>query len=125
MKKSFNLKTTRYGFFKMYLRLISTAKPLSELRNKELDALAAIMDRNDRISDNFKDREDMNKWPIVFSYEGKQEMADMAGIPEPSFANALSTMRKLNIVKDNVLNRSLCIYPSKESEITFNFSVNG
>jgi hypothetical protein len=125
MKKEFNLKTDRYGFFKMYLYLISTAKPISELRKKEIDALAAIMERNADISNDFKDREDEKKWSIIFSYEGKQMMADRSSMPEPSFANALSTMRRLNIINDNKLNKILCIYPDELNTINFNFKLNG
>lgn len=125
MRKDFNLKTDLYGFFRMYLRLLSTAKPLSELRNKEIDALAAIMERNHIISNDFKNREDEKKWPIIFSYEGKQQMAERSQMPEPSFANALSTMRRLNIVSENALNRSLCVYPEEKTTIAFNFTLNG
>jgi hypothetical protein len=109
----------------MYLRLLSNGKPLSDLRNKEIDALAAIMERNDIIASDFKDPEDPKKWSLVFSYEGKQMMAERSGQPEASFANSLTSLRKIGIVDDITLNPTFRIYPKDINELKFVFHVGG
>jgi hypothetical protein len=123
---TFNFKTDERTFFRRYLDIISSMRPISDLRKQELDVLAELMYMNSTVSKTFKDAEDPSKWKIIFDYDNRMVIKEHLNITDATFANCLTSLRKAKILsKDNVLVKPLRIYPKDNYELNFNFILNG
>ena len=116
------IKTTKQKFFREWLEMMKQAPPLNKLRNKELDVLSQIMFSNDM------EKEIVNpekRAKIIFDYSNKQQMMTAIGMNNNSFANCITRLRKLNLLrKGNLLHKSLDIHPNPEYEVLFSFQLD-
>lgn len=124
-KKVIDIKSNERMFFRHYIKLLSSFKPLNGIRNQELMVLAELMYSNHVISKGFKDREDPNKWKLIFSYENKRAIEEILQISDATMANCLTNLRKMKLIQDNTLQKIFRVYPEKDFEIVFRFSNEG
>jgi plasmid maintenance system killer protein len=109
-------------FFRSYIKLLSSFKPLNGVRHQELMVLAELMYSNYVISQGFKNREDPNKWKLIFSYENKREIEEILQISDATMANCLTNLRKVNFIQDNTLRKMFRVYPDDKFELIFKFT---
>ena len=102
--KRIQIVVTRRGFYKEFLLVLKSRKPIDKLRPKEIDVLAEVMYQNASLETlSLNDRYD-----LIFATRKRKEMRDLIGISEESFNNNLSILRKYGLItKDNRLNKSL------------------
>lgn len=124
MKQNFKFNSTQRAFFLMYVELMAVSAPISSLRKQEKRVLAELMYMNDVLSKDYKDKEDHKKWNALFDYDTKMLMKERLGLPEGTFANCLTTLRKKRLLSsDNYLHSKLRIYPDENNSITFEFNI--
>lgn len=123
MRQKLKITTTDDRFYRQYLELIKVFPPVNKLSNAELNVLAEIMRTNNETSKKFKDPEDGDKWPLVMSASSRKDMRDRISIPEASWNNALSALRKAGILVDNVLTAPFRVYPQRTNTIGFEFNI--
>jgi hypothetical protein len=111
-------------FFRSYIKLLSSFKPLEGVRHQELMVLAELMYSNYVISQGFKNREDANKWKLIFSYENKRDMEETLNISDATMANCLTNLRKVGFIQDNTLRKMFRVYPDDNFELIFKFTKN-
>lgn len=110
-------------FYRQYLELIKVFPPVSKLSSGERNVLAEIMRANNLVSKKFKNPEDTDKWPLLMSMGSRKGMRETLGIPEASWNNALSALRKAGILVSNELTPSFRVYPQKSNTISFEFNI--
>lgn len=124
MKENYKFNSTKRAFFSTYIEITSIRSPLNTLRKQEKRVLAELMYMNDRISKDFKDKEDHKKWNVLFDYDTKLEMRERLDMSDQTFANALTILRKKGLLsKDNYLHSKLRLYPTEKTVLTFEFDI--
>jgi len=109
-------------FYNQLLELLSSFKPIKNLREREITILAEIMKQHYVHKDVTKN-ENLRR-NLVFSRESKQAMCNKLGISRDSLNNNLSILRKKNIMsKDNFLIKTLNIFPDKEFTFAITFKL--
>lgn len=122
--RDIEIKGDERKLFRYYTYLMASFKPLSEIRKQERDVLAELMLSNYRISKGFKNREDPNKWKLIFSYENKKEIEDVLNISEATMANCLTSLRKNGFIENNQLRKVFRIYPDDDGySLTFKLRI--
>jgi DNA-binding MarR family transcriptional regulator len=122
--KTIDISGSERNFFRHYIKLLSSFKPLDDIRYQELMVLAELMYSNHVISQGFKNREDPNKWKLIFSYENKRAIEETLKISDATMANCLTNLRKAGLIQDNTLRKVFRVYPDKDFEMIFKFSLN-
>lgn len=114
INKNIEIKVDERKLFRYYIDLLASFRPLSEVRKQERDVLAELMYSNYMYSQNFKNREDPNKWKLIFSYENKKVIEDNLKMSDATLANCLSSLRKHGMIENNSLKKVFRIYPDDE-----------
>lgn len=96
------IKSNVKNFFKHWLVL---TKPLHKLNNQEISVLHLLIyyyfDFKKEISN------DALAWKLTFDYDNKLKIKEELGIKvDQSLSNILYSLRKKNIIKDNVVSKS-------------------
>lgn len=123
MRQKLKITTTDARFYRQYLELIKVFPPVNQLSNAELNVLAEIMRTNNETAKKFKDAEDRDKWPLVMSAHSRKQMRERLDVPEASWNNALSGLRKAQVLVDNVLTPPFRVYPQRTNIIGFEFNI--
>jgi hypothetical protein len=114
------IKTDIGKFFRQLVGLLSSIKPINDLRPREQDVLAEIMNQNYRL----KDIKHELRHVVIFSTENRRTMCSNLGISEDTLNNNLSILRKVGVItKDNKLIPILNILPSEEYTLMFTFKI--
>jgi hypothetical protein len=118
------IKVDERKLFRYYTYLLASFKPLSEVRKQERDVLAELMYSNYTIAKGFKNRENPDKWKLIFSYENKKQIEETLKISDSTLANCLTSLRKHGMIEDNQLRKAFRIYPDDEGfSLTFNLKL--
>lgn len=122
MNKVISINTKDSKFYRQYLEVISSIRPISQLTNRERDVLSELLKMNNKL----KGISEVNKSKIIFDYDSKMEMiSNLGDMSYYSFNNALAKLKKVGLVsRDNKLKESVLIYPDKEESITFKFNID-
>lgn len=103
------------------LYLIFT-KYINKLRPAEINLVTEMIYYYLVEFDNFKRDED--RWKKVFDYESKIKYREILEIEDYSLQSMLSSLRKKNVIKDNVIKAALIPKIKKENDnfqLVFNF----
>lgn len=121
MNKVISINTKDSKFYRQYLEVISSIRPISQLTNRERDVLSELLKMNNKL----KGISEANKSKIIFDYDSKMEMINNLGdMSYYSFNNALAKLKKVGLVsRDNKLKESILLYPGKEESVTFKFII--
>ena len=117
------ISTDERKFFKQLVDLMSSFSPLRNIRRREklLDLVATIMHHNYEYKTIPKEKRDF----ILFSRNNRKDMAKQTGLTESGFNNALSDLRKHNIItQDNHLSKFLDVIPNENYTFTINFKLS-
>lgn len=117
MEKIINIpQVDELTFFESYLEILSSFKPISQLRGKERTLLAVLMYYNNKYKS--IDRVDRNK--IIFNTDTREEMRTILGCTPGTFNNNMSVLRKHKILNgENELGDTYIVYPDKVNTIKF------
>lgn len=119
--KIININTKDSKFYRQYLEIIKSMKPISLLTSREMDVLSELLKMNNKLKGLSED----NKTKIIFDYDSKIEMMEnLGGMSYYSFNNALVKLRKAGVIGvDNKILKSAQVYPDKTESITFKFNL--
>lgn len=119
MKKILNIKVNPKLFFIQFLDILS---PITKITGKEAEVLAEIMlqnynKRNIPVDDRYK---------LIFSSSFRKQMQHNLNISGAVFRNAISKLRKMNVIIDNQLSKAYNIENlDNELQIIFNWEIDG
>ena len=129
--------TDRGNFFRVYIELLKTLKPFNTMRPKERDMVAFIMYYKDK----YKNLPNNQRDALIFSKEGRQQIAKDLNISISTFYNMLKAIRSKGILLDNkgtystltkgkknanatLLHPALQVDPDKTFEVLFTLKIN-
>ena len=95
MKKEFKINTGEREVFRKYVELIRPF--LKGLRPREADVFAEILYRHYLKRDIANQRDRM---ALVFNSESREEIAEYLELSQPVLRNAVSSLRKKNILRE-------------------------
>jgi len=116
------IKTTMFRYFRQSLEILKVLPPLNTLRARELDVLAGFL----YFDYKYRTVDIEARSKILFDYDTKLNIRELAIIDEQSFNNCLTSLRKKGIIKKRGIetNYGLTISPEGTASITFNFKIN-
>ena len=122
MKKEFKINKGEREIVRSYVELIRPF--LSGLRPREADVFAEILYRYYLKRDITNQRDRM---ALVLNSNSRDEMVEQLEMTHPIFRNAMTSLRKKNILKEgNVIPEVYLVDLSKgKLDLTFNFKVIG
>ena len=115
MEKSYSINSTSTEqFYIQYLTVIRPLLPV-KLQDKELLVLAKLLENNDQ----YRDMPPNKRKILVFDYDNVTKMVDELGISRDHFNNLLTTLRKKDYLKNNVIKDSIIVSSDEEHAITY------
>ncbi len=112
-----NIPTTEESYFLQYLTIL---KPISRMRDKEIQILAQLMFYNNRYS--HLEQEVREK--MVFDTDTRMRIRQKLKMSEASFNNCLTELRKKNVIVGTRLSKAYNIFTNGgREELTFRFSI--
>jgi len=120
MKKELKIESDKKGFFRKYVEII---KPILRIGSRrQLDILALLLFYNDQ-KKNIIDIKDRCK--LIFDYDTRILIQDELKISDAILNNGLVALRKKGLIKgNNLLEKGILVYPEREFEISFKFTIN-
>lgn len=102
--KRIKINVTYRSFYLEFLNVLKSRHPINKLRPKEMAVLAEVMFQFNQLDN----KNLIERYDIIFSTRKRREMRELIDIPEESFNNNLSILRKYGLItKENRLNKSL------------------
>jgi hypothetical protein len=92
-----NIKVTDENYFSVLLSLLSSIKPFSELRPKELLVFAEIL----RFNNLYKDIPRADRMPVIFSYDIRLKIATRLNIQREGLYNLMKGLRDKGFITHN------------------------
>lgn len=120
-KKIANINVTLKSLFFKWLDITSS---FHNLKKQEKDILALLLYYHYIYSKDITNNKIL--WKIVFDYETKLKIRKELNIKDPSIQNALTSMRKKNIIKNNKIVDTYIPNISQDAnnfKIIFNFNI--
>jgi len=95
------IPVNKENFYRRVLEVVKAMPPINKLRPKELAVLAELM----RLNDELRHLDTVHRYMIINSTETRKKIRTKLDMPEASFNNNISILRKYKILtKSNKLN---------------------
>ena len=124
-----NIPTSEEKFFDEYLML---KKPILEYMLSKLNDKPIIL--NPKLMNVFalllyynnihRDKEDIDKWKIIFDNGTKKDIADKLHINAKHLNTYLSILRNIKLLNGKSINKPFIIYPESEFSLIYKFTIN-
>jgi hypothetical protein len=117
------INSGRFDFYKNYLNFLKPINPISQLRNKQLEVLAALLYKREEISKRVNDLSLIPK--LLFSADVRESILEMCHISETNYYGIVAALRKHKIVVDNDLSRKVIPEPvDNKFTLIISFTIN-
>lgn len=121
-KKQANIRTSKKGFFKLWLDL---TRPFHKLTDQEIEVVSLLLFYHNE----FKEETTNVKmlWKFIFDYDTKQKIKKELGMKDQGLQNVLTSLRRKKVIINNSINP---VYipdlnkGDKDFKIIFNLIVN-
>ena len=114
------IATDEKKFFRQFLEILRSIPPLTQLRNRELDILAAMMYYNYL----YKDLDDDIRGRVLNSKATKKDVREMLGMSQDVYNNNMSIIRRTGLIeKSGRLADALQVFPGATYKMEFNFNI--
>lgn len=122
MKKTIPISSNETVFYREWLEVLSILPPFSNFSPKERNLIAVLMELNNK----YKHLEDKDKGALLLSTPNRKLAMERLKITNVQvFNNLVATVRKKGALNGGLLNSLFAVYPSKENELIFKFTING
>ena len=114
------IATDEKKFFRQFLEILRSIPPLTQLRNRELDILAAMMYYNYL----YKDLDDDIRGRVLNSKATKKDVREMLGMSQDVYNNNMSIIRRTGLIeKSGRLADALQVFPGVNYKMEFHFNI--
>jgi hypothetical protein len=123
------MKNTKIANINVYIKDLFTqwlivTKQFNKLSRQEIDILSLLLFNYYKLKKEITNEKIL--WKILFDYDIKNEIKKELKIKDPSFQNALTSMRKKGVIKDNKIVRTYIPdieNGAKNFKVIFNFNI--
>jgi len=119
--KTANINISLKQLFSVWLEITSS---FHKLRKQEKKVLSLFLYHYFKLKQEITN--DTILWKVLFDYDKKEEIKKELNMPDQSFRNILTSLRKKNVIKDEMISN---IYiptlenKSKNFKVIFNFNI--
>lgn len=119
----FKIPCDKRSFYRYWLII---TQPFHKLRKRPMTILTELLYHYDSLKEYYVDEDDETIWKIVFDYETKLKIRNDLKIEDHIIQNALTVLRKSNIIIDNkIVSKYIPVIKDNKYELNFQFLIDG